>query len=211
MAGSLRDQLINAGLATAEQARKAERQVRADQQGQRKDRDRSRRKAAETAAAAGKPAPEASTADTEAVTAAAQARARARELNVEKARRDRALQESINAKAAERALRAEIRQIIVRNDRRTRPAEDDVPYNFLHGRKVKRIYVTPEHRAQLSSGRLVIVNDEGRYALVPDDVAEKIRARDPKRIVAAHTEKPAEPGGDDEYYARFKVPDDLDW
>ncbi|MBX3705967.1 MAG: DUF2058 domain-containing protein [Pseudomonadales bacterium] len=211
MAGSLRDQLINAGLATAEQARKAERQVRADQQGQRKD--KSRRKSASDAGApaTGKSSSTASAAENEAATAAAQARARARELNVEKARRDRALQESINAKAAERALRAEIRQIIVRNDQRTRPAEDDVPYNFLHGRKVKRIYVTPEHRAQLSSGRLVIVNDEGRYALVPDGVAEKIRARDPKRIIAAHTEKPAEPGDDDEYYARFKVPDDLDW
>ena len=44
------------------------------------------------------------------------------------------------------------------------------------------------------------------------EVAERVRARDPKRIIAAHQQEDTpEPGSDAEYYARFKVPDDLDW
>ena len=43
-------------------------------------------------------------------------------------------------------------------------------------------------------------------------VAEQIRARDPKRIITGQDEeKPPEPGSDDEFYAKFEVPDDLDW
>jgi uncharacterized protein YaiL (DUF2058 family) len=38
-----------------------------------------------------------------------------------------------------------------------------------------------------------------------------VAARDPKRIIVANDGKPEEPGPDDEYYAKFKVPDDLDW
>ena len=69
----------------------------------------------------------------------------------------------------------------------------------------------PAQRDQLSRGELVIVNNDGLYHLVPRKVANKIRERDPKRIIAAHDDKPPEPGSDDEYYAKFEIPDDLDW
>jgi uncharacterized protein YaiL (DUF2058 family) len=138
--------------------------------------------------------------------------ARARALNAEKAERDRAAQRVVNAKAAEKALRAELKQLIQKNCQRAKVAsDDDVPYNFVHGKKIKRIYITKDQQVMLSNGNLVIVNDDGRYHLLSKEVAERVRARDPKRIIAAHGDKPAEPGSDDEYYARFKVPDDLDW
>ena len=41
------------------------------------------------------------------------------------------------------------------------------------------------------------------------EVAEKIREKDARRIIADHDRSEAD--ADDEYYARFKVPDDLDW
>lgn len=181
MAGSLRDQLIKSGLATSHQAKKAERQVRAEKQAQRQGGGQS-----------------------DSAKAAAQQRI------AEKAERDRALARAANEKAAAKALRAEIKQIVQQNDQRTKPHDDDVPYNFVHGKKIKRIYVTREHQAQLSIGALVIVNDDGRYHLVAKPVAERIRARDPKRIIAAHEDKPG-PQPDDDHYAKFKVPDDLDW
>ena len=81
----------------------------------------------------------------------------------------------------------------------------------MHGKKVKKIWVPAGQREQLSRGSLVIVNDEGRYRLVSKEVALQIAERDPKRIIVAHADKVAEPGPDDEHYARFKVPDDLDW
>ena len=42
---------------------------------------------------------------------------------------------------------------------------------------------------------------------------KQIEERDPRRIIVAHRrdEKPPEPGSDDEFYAKFEVPDDLDW
>jgi len=207
MAGSLRDQLIKSGLATVDRARKVEKQARAEKHAQRQGSAAPIAPDAPVGKAKGKsgnrPGPDPS--------APANVRARAQQLNAEKAERDRALQRTANEKAAAKALRAEIKQIVQQNDQRTKPNEEDVPYNFLHGKKIKRIYVTREHQAQLSSGSLVIVNDDGRYHLVSDSVAERIRARDPKRIIAAHGDKPTEPDPDDEYYAKFKVPDDLDW
>ncbi|MEM8769291.1 MAG: DUF2058 family protein, partial [Pseudomonadota bacterium] len=97
------------------------------------------------------------------------------------------------------------------DQRKSETKDDDVPYNFVHGKKIKKIYVPKEQMEQLSRGQLVIVNNDGLYALVGKDVAEQIKARDPKRIIAAHEDKTPEPGSDDEYYAKFEVPDDLDW
>ncbi len=210
MAGSLRDQLIKSGLATADRARKVDRQARAEKHAQRQataepntgDSPQARQKGKGAKGASADPS------------SPANVRARAQQLAAERAERDRALARVGNEKAAAKALRAEIKQIVTQNDQRTKPAEDDVPYNFLHGRKIKRIYVTREHQAQLSNGSLVIVNNDGRYHLVTNPVADKIRARDPKWIVTAHDNNPQAPAAADpdaEHYAKFAVPDDLDW
>lgn len=196
MAGSLKDQLLKAGLVTPDRARKIEREARAEKnarrqgQGKAKGRDKA-------------PQP----------TALTEAQQRARQLNAEKAERDRAQMRAIADKAKDKALRAEIRQIIVQNDQRVKTqSDDDVAYNFVHGKRVKRIYVPAAQRDQISRGSLVIVNNDGRYHLLSKKAAEKVRARDPKRIIVAHDpDKAPEPGSDDEYYARFQIPDDLDW
>jgi len=215
MGGSLRDQLIKSGLATAEQARKAERQTRAEQNARRQNTAKQKQSSPAAAPATAAPSAAARPGAAAGAAAANSVQDRARQLNAEKAARDRAAQQAINAKAAEKALRAELKQLIHRNDQRSKVAsDDDVPYNFLHGKKVKRIYITRDQQAALSAGSLVIVNDDGRYHIVARDIAERVRARDPKRIIAAHAqpaEATPEPGSDDEYYAKFKVPDDLDW
>lgn len=191
MAESLRDQLVKAGLATASQAKKAEKRLEVEKQARRR----------------GKPG--AATPDQNAEEAP---KARAARQQAEKRTKDRTLNQAANEKIAAKALRAELRQLILANDQRAREAsDDDLPYNFVHGKKIKKIHIPKAQVEQLSRGSLVIVNNDGLYHLVGKDVAEKIRARDPKRIIAAHDEKPPEPGSDDEYYARFQVPDDLDW
>ncbi len=196
MAGSLREQLIAAGLATSSQVKKAERQVKAEKQAQ--GRLKPERK----------PGPDAA----EKTPTRPKVLSEAEKRYAAKVERDRELARVANEKAATKARKAEIRQIIAQNDQRTAPAsEDDVPYNFLHGKKIKRIYVTRDHQAKLSAGSLLIANNDGRYHLVTPEVAEQIRARDPHRIMAGSADKAAEPGADDEYYAKFKVPDDLDW
>ncbi len=201
MPGSLKDQLLKAGLVTPDRARKIEREARAEKNAKRHGKGKAK----------GEDKPPEPSALTE-------AQLRARELNREKAERDRAQMRAIADKAKEKALRAEIKQIILQNDQRVKTqSDDDVAYNFVHGKRVKRIYVPPAQRDQISSGKLVIVNNDGHYHLLPKKAAEKVRKRDPKRIIVEHDgAKPAsgsepEPGSDDDYYAKFQVPDDLDW
>ena len=196
MSNSLQDQLVKAGLATQAQAKSAQRQKRAEELAQRKTKN-PKKGPGETP----KRAP----------TKAEQAKKLARE----KAQRDKALAKNRNDKYAQRALRAEIRQIIAANDKRTKVTDEDaVPYNFLHGKKVKRIYVTKVERDLLSSGKLIVINNDGVYHFVEPSIADKIAQRDPKRIIVAHNaneNKTAEQTADDEYYAKYEVPDDLDW
>ncbi len=190
MAGSLRDQLVKAGLATSSQAKKAERQQRVESQARRRSNQQQ------------------GTANSE----KDQARQHAQQLNAQKVKRDREIAAEKNKKYSARALRAEIKQIILQNDLRAKGTKDeDVPYNFVHGKKIKKIYVPVAQKALLSAGDLVIVNNDGLYYFVTRQVAEQIASRDPKRIIVAHADKPTEPSEDDEYYAKFAVPDDLDW
>ncbi|MDZ7669493.1 MAG: DUF2058 domain-containing protein [Gammaproteobacteria bacterium] len=189
MAGSLKDQLLKAGLVTPDRARKVERQARVEKQARRKGKT-----------ASAEPS------------ATAEARERAQQLKREKAERDRAQAKAANDKAAAKAQRAELKQIILQNDQRVKAmSDDDVAYNFVHGKRVKRIYVPAAQRDQISNGTLVIVNNDGHYHLLTRTAADKVAARDPKRIIVSHDATKPEADSDDEYYARFKVPDDLDW
>ena len=160
MADSLRDQLVKAGLGSASQARKAERQSRAAQQSQggKSNRSKDQKSASNDSS------------DPAAV------RERARQQQSEKAERDRTMARAQNEKSAARAVRAEIKQIILQNDqRKTGTREDDVPYNFVHGKKIKKIYVPRSQQEQLSSGVLVLVNNDGLYHLVAASVAGCVR------------------------------------
>ena len=208
MADSLRDQLVKAGLATTQQAKKAERQQRAENTARRHGQAADDQSGSGPAGGKGnkkikRPADQSNPANV---------RRRAEQLTAEKAQRNRAIAQKQNEKSAARALRAEIKQIILQNDLRSSDArDDDAAYNFVHGKKIKKIYVPKAQRDQLSSGSLVIVNNDGRYHLLPRAAADQIAARDPKRIIVAHDKNSGEPTADDEHYARFAVPDDLDW
>jgi uncharacterized protein YaiL (DUF2058 family) len=183
MADSLRDQLIKAGLATAAQGRKAERGSRNSARQQRGQAD-----------------------------APPKARERATKQQEERRERDRAAAQEHNDKAAAHALRAELRQFIRQHDQRPKKAaEDDVPYNFVHGTRIKRIHVPEAMRLRLAAGELVIVNNDGLYHIVTREIGERIARRDPGRIIVANAELAQPPSADDDYYARFEVPDDLDW
>ena len=201
MAGSLRDQLVKAGLASSSQAKKAERQLRAEEQAKRQGgKQQRKKKGAESPPATSK---------------VSESKRRAQQQMAARAERDRAAAAERNKKAAAKALRAEIKQIILQNDQRAKATkaviDDYVAYSFVHGKKIKRIYVPPAQRDQLINGTLVVVNNDGLYHFVDKKVAEQIAQRDPRRIIVANADKPTELSEEDEYYAKFKVPDDLDW
>ena len=89
--------------------------------------------------------------------------------------------------------------------------DDDVAYNFRHGKKIKRIYVPPAHRAALSDGSLVIVNNDGQYHLLSKAAVEQVRVRDPQRILVEHGGEASAPDALDEHYAKFKVPEEIEF
>ncbi len=188
MTNSLRDQLVAAGLASAKQAQKAEKQQRAEQQARRTQ---------------GK---QGSAESSEGPKAAAE---RARRAKSKKAQQDREASKAQNSKTAAKAIRAQLKQIVLQHDQRAKKSkEDDVAYNFLHNKKIKRIYVSATQKQQLSDGTLVIINNDGLYHLLSKDIAAKIEARDPRWIITSHSD--AEEDVDD-FYKNFRVPDDLDW
>jgi uncharacterized protein len=141
-------------------------------------------------------------------------RLQAQQVQAEKAQRDRELNRKREEEAKRREIAAQIRQLIAEN--RVKGREGDVAFHFPDGPRLKHIYVTAAIQRQLSQGSLAITRLDGRYELVPLAVAEKIRARDPSRILAGHPDQQplAEaPGAGDaeDPYKDFKIPDDLLW
>lgn len=129
---------------------------------------------------------------------------------LEKVERDRVLSAERNAQARAQELRAQIRQIVEQN--RLEPG-GEIEYRFTHAGAIRSVLVSDAVRRQLANGTLCIACHGSGYAIVPRAAAEKIEARDPTMIALDHRGTPpaASDADDDEYYRRFKVPDDLIW
>jgi uncharacterized protein YaiL (DUF2058 family) len=182
MSDTLREQLLKAGLVTRQKAAQAQQQQH-----------RKQHRAAKGQKHAG---------GEDAQQAAGKAQAA-------KAARDRELNRERAVRADAKARHAQIRQLI--DEHRLPPLEGEQfdYFNFVAGRKIRRIALNPELRGRLARGELSIVRHEGRSALVPADVAGKIRERD-ERVVIAFSEAPVAVDEDDPY-KDFIVPDDLRW
>ncbi len=136
---------------------------------------------------------------------------RAQRAQTEKAERDRLLNQQRQEQLEKKAMAAQIRQLVEQN--RQPKGESDTPYNFVDQGKIKRLYVADATRQAIVLGRLAIVRMEGEYELVPAEVAEKIRARDPGSVVLLNERQhqPTAETATEDPYAKFQVPDDLMW
>lgn len=181
---SLRDQMLKAGLADPKQAKKIEKEKRE----------------------AAKQAPKKQPAENEAARVA-------REAQQERAERDRELNRKKIEAAERKALREQIRQLVISNRIEKNGGErgkDTVAYRFTDGKKIEKIYVTDLLQHQLARGQLGVVKHGNGYEVVPAEVAAKVRERDPSVFVAVATPGP-KGVDDDDPYAQFQVPDDLMW
>ncbi|WIO73268.1 DUF2058 domain-containing protein [Porticoccaceae bacterium LTM1] len=186
MGNSLQDQLLKAGLVDSKKAK----QVQRDKKKQTKMQHKSREKAVDETKLA------------------------AQKAQQEKAERDRELNRQRAAEAEQKAIAAQIKQLIESN---RQPKQGEIGYSFTHDKKVKKIYVDAKQQKQLERGILAIVtlaeSEQERFELVPAPVAEKIAQRNETFVVLRNNpgEAQAEPDSDDEYYAQFEIPDDLMW
>ena len=72
--------------------------------------------------------------------------------------------------------------------------------------------MTPELRARILRGDLLIARCSDQYDLVTADVAARIRERNPAALVTLPPESaPSEPATADDPYKDYVVPDDLTW
>ena len=179
MGNALQDQLLKAGLVTKKQVQKS------NQEKARKRKQQPKNKQAVD-----------------------QNRIKAQQAAEEKAKRDRELNRKKEEQARQKAISIEINQLIT-NNCIERDDSCEIIYNFEHNSKIKRIYVNEEMKQKIISGKLGIARIEGRYELVPADIAEKIRQRNEKRVVTFNDDQ--EIKDEDDPYAGYEVPDDLVW
>lgn len=180
MGNSLQEQLLKSGLV--------------DEQRLKQTRTQKRKKARKSGARSGEARSDA-------------AHEQARQAQAEKARRDRELNRQREEAARLKALDNELRELI--HHHRVSRDGGDVAFNFTDGSTLKRLYLRREQQRQLVAGGLAIVRQDAFYELVSAEVAERVAARQPERVVVLN--RPGEEGDGDDEYAQFKVPDDLMW
>lgn len=182
MAGSLQDQLLNAGLSDAKKAKKLDKEKRKQQRTAHKSR-------------------------TEVVDDVKLAAQQARN---EKAARDRGLNQALNAAANRKAIEAQIIQLIEKNklDRRG----GDVGFNFTFEQKIKKLYVSTLQQKLLSAGTIAIAQIAERFELIPGEVANKIAERDSQRVVFCAQDMGEDLKAEErDWYKDYEIPDDLMW
>jgi uncharacterized protein YaiL (DUF2058 family) len=136
-----------------------------------------------------------------------EARVAALETQRKNAERARELNAQRDAAATQKAIVAQIAQMVQKN--RQSKGNGDIAYNFTHNNKIERLYVSAAVQGHLMAGRLVIVCQGATTELVPRVIADKIAERDASLVVRvnkASTEIDA-----DDPYAAFQIPDDLMW
>ena len=128
----------------------------------------------------------------------------------EKVAKDRQLNLEKNAQAQQKALAAQIKQLIELN---SIAKDGDQKFSFTENSKVKHIWVSPIQIEQLSHGTIAIVNQNAgqanQHVLVPVAVAEKIEQRDASAVVFKAEKTTV--SEEDDPYADFQIPDDLTW
>ena len=136
-----------------------------------------------------------------------EARLAALETQRKNAERARELNAQRDAAATQKAILAQIVQLVNKN--RQGKGAGDIAYNFTHDKKIERIYVSATVQGHLMAGRLVIVCQGGATELVPRIIADKIAERDAALVVRVN--KTSTEVDADDPYAAFQIPDDLMW
>jgi uncharacterized protein YaiL (DUF2058 family) len=128
-----------------------------------------------------------------------------------KAERDRELNRQRQAEAEQKAIAAQIKQLIeTHRQAKLARGEAEVEYHFTDGKTIKKLLVTPRVQQLLIRGQLVIAKLGEGYELVPRVVADKVALRDEASIIWAKASEAAEPDEDDPY-KDYVIPDDLMW
>lgn len=145
----------------------------------------------------GKKAPQLSESQRLAREAAARDAARARQINLERTEDSR-----------RKDLAAQVDQLI--REHKLDRAGGEIAYKFTQGSAIRQIMVTQALQEKVVAGQLAIVSLNGRFELVPEQVALRIEERVAGTVVLLNPRQPQTADAEDPY-ADYKVPDDLMW
>ena len=183
MGKSLQDQLLSAGLASGQQVKKVKSDKRKQEKLQRKNNLK---------------------VENENIKAAQQTQ-------VEKLSRDRLLNQKLQQQAENKAIVAQIRDLIQANSQSQSQSQDSLgdAYHFSDAGKVKSIYISATQRQHLVQGKLAIVKLNKHYHLIATKFAKKISDRDASYVIQINDEM--QNISTEDPYADFQIPDDLMW
>ena len=176
---SLRDELLKAGLVSADRAKKLESDTRNQQHQSKKNKTLAAEEAARQVETR-----------RQAEAEAARKREQDRRLNLER-----------EAEKKQRELIARARQLI--DSHRLNDPQAEIFYNFLDsdGHWIRAIRVTPSQRKALAMGRLAILRgdrDEFDFPLAPRETAMKLAEFAPNRVMVLHPESEDSDAGEEE-------------
>lgn len=134
----------------------------------------------------------------------------AEQARLEKVERDRELNRQRDLELQQKAIAAQIKQLIENHRQPKGAGNGDVEYNFTDGKLIKKMRVSPLVLEQIARGLLAVVKLGEGYEIVPRIVADKIAQRDEKFVVVANTKKDSKVDEDDPY-KDYVIPDDLMW
>ncbi len=117
----------------------------------------------------------------------------AREERLAHEERNRELNRKRNEEKKRREKLAQVKQLIETNRLTLEERDNDEPYYFVVGKRIKKLFLSETISNQLSTGQLAIVKLEGKFVLIPGSVARQIAERDQKSIVSFHDPSTASP------------------
>ena len=160
MGNSLQEQLLKAGLVNTKQVKKAKHEKRITKKQQQP-------KGKKTSDKASMPKEDSIT----------------REERLAHEQRNKELNRQRNEEKKKRETQARVRQLIKTNRLTLEEHDDDEPYYFVVGKRVKKMFLSEKISDQLTSGRLAIANQDGKFEIIPDNVARQILELNPKSLL----------------------------
>lgn len=130
----------------------------------------------------------------------------------EKKERDRALNAEQKKQAEEKAIQAQIQQMISMNQ--MEQIKGNVEFKFTDDTKIKSLMVSTAIKDKLMQNKLAVARSLSGYAIIPIQVADKIAERDESWVLyRADRYDEVETGTQEEedWYAEYEIPDDLTW
>lgn len=128
----------------------------------------------------------------------------------EKANRDRELNRQREHDIQQRAIAAQIKQLIENHRQAKLIGGEELVFNFTHGKHIKKIRVSAKIHQLLTHGQLAIVVLGDNYELIPRIIADKIAQRDASVVVFLNRKTELQQDEEDPY-KDYTIPDDLMW